>query len=187
MKKLMIVAAAALLAGMSQAASVSWGNSGSTSGLYGLDGTTKITAALASTYSLTVSLMHADGTVAASTSSINSMTAGQLQNASYTYTYSTTETGAAYAKNGDQFYIHAIMKVDGKDYEMDIGKDSPFTISAVNNTGTDTFTWASGTYGGLAGTATAGSKGAWSAVPEPTSGLLMLLGMAGLALRRRRA
>ena len=32
--------------------------------------------------------------------------------------------------------------------------------------------------------------GAWSstaAVPEPTSGLLMLLGMAGLALRRRRA
>ena len=30
---------------------------------------------------------------------------------------------------------------------------------------------------------------AWStgAVPEPTSGLLMLLGMAGLALRRRRA
>jgi hypothetical protein len=31
-------------------------------------------------------------------------------------------------------------------------------------------------------------KGAgWYAVPEPTSGLLMLLGMAGLALRRKRA
>ena len=29
--------------------------------------------------------------------------------------------------------------------------------------------------------------GDWQAVPEPTSGLLMLLGMAGLALRRRRA
>ena len=27
----------------------------------------------------------------------------------------------------------------------------------------------------------------WAAVPEPTSGLLMLLGMAGLALRRKRA
>ena len=36
----------------------------------------------------------------------------------------------------------------------------------------------------LGGTATAGN---WTAVPEPTSGLLMLLGMAGLALRRRRA
>lgn len=32
-----------------------------------------------------------------------------------------------------------------------------------------------------------GSKGAWTAVPEPTSGLLMLVGLAGLALRRRRA
>ena len=29
--------------------------------------------------------------------------------------------------------------------------------------------------------------GNWQTVPEPTSGLLMLLGMAGLALRRRRA
>ena len=31
------------------------------------------------------------------------------------------------------------------------------------------------------------SAGGWKAVPEPTSGLLMLLGMAGLALRRKRA
>lgn len=40
----------------------------------------------------------------------------------------------------------------------------------------------------LLGSATAAAT-AWSsaAVPEPTSGLLMLLGVAGLALRRRRA
>lgn len=39
----------------------------------------------------------------------------------------------------------------------------------------------------LSATATATTWAATSAVPEPTSGLLVLLGMAGLALRRRRA
>lgn len=52
------------------------------------------------------------------------------------------------------------------------------------------------TFGTQAGSATFSNQpaadgfqgaGKWSAVPEPTSGLLMLLGMAGLALRRRRA
>ena len=41
----------------------------------------------------------------------------------------------------------------------------------------------------LAMDASSGYQGAgwYQSVPEPTSGLLMLLGMAGLALRRRRA
>lgn len=40
---------------------------------------------------------------------------------------------------------------------------------------------------GGASTAAVGGVRDWQAVPEPTSGLLMLLGFAGLALRRRRA
>ena len=186
MKKLMIVAAVALLAGMSQAASIAWGNT-SSSKLVGLDGSTAITAANATAWGLTVTLMYADGTsTGQSLTAVNSMSAGVLSGTAmnWTYTYSDTETGVGYAKSGTQFYIHAIMKVDGKDYEMDIGKDSPFTIAATDNTGKDTFTWAAGTYGGLSSTP---AEGKWSAVPEPTSGLLMLLGMAGLALRRRRA
>lgn len=39
-------------------------------------------------------------------------------------------------------------------------------------------------FGDQTGTQTASN---WVAVPEPTSGLMLLLGMAGLALRRRRA
>lgn len=44
-------------------------------------------------------------------------------------------------------------------------------------------------FGAMTGTTTANKflNSSWTAVPEPTSGLLMLLGMAGLALRRRRA
>ena len=41
-------------------------------------------------------------------------------------------------------------------------------------------------FGGAATAATGGVRD-WQAVPEPTSGLLMLVGLAGLALRRRRA
>lgn len=41
-------------------------------------------------------------------------------------------------------------------------------------------------FGGNGTTAGAAITG-WTVVPEPTSGLLMLIGMAGLALRRRRA
>jgi len=51
------------------------------------------------------------------------------------------------------------------------------TTSAANIRDT---TWAIGT--GTHGTVTSSAS-----IPEPTSGLLMLLGMAGLALRRRRA
>ena len=43
--------------------------------------------------------------------------------------------------------------------------------------------------GNLSWSKTMAQTSGWTttAVPEPTSGLLMLLGMAGLALRRRRA
>lgn len=182
MKKLMLVAAVALLAGMSQAAQVTWGNT-SSSKLYGLDGTTAITAANATAWGLTVSLMYADGTATgAKYTAINSMNAGVLSGttAAWSYTYGTD------AVQNDTFYIHAVMTVDGKDYEMDLFKSDPFKITATDNTGNEAFAWASGSYGGLAATPT---EGKWSAVavPEPTSGLLMILGMAGLALRRRRA
>ena len=62
-----------------------------------------------------------------------------------------------------------------------------YTTDAIEISGlTDT---AAGTaaFGTLATTTAASGTGAWVAVPEPTSGLLALVGFAALALRRRRA
>ena len=58
--------------------------------------------------------------------------------------------------------------------DMKTTVDDVYTVSGLSND-----TWAGDKF-------TYASDGNFTAVPEPTSGLLMLLGMAGLALRRRR-
>ena len=178
MKKLMLVAAIVCAAAMSQAASVAWGNSASTSPLVGLDGTTKITKANATAWSLAVMLVDADGTIVQTANNPNK-SAGAISGTNWTYTFGSEE---GQYTTGDLFSIIATMTVDGKNYEMTIADN--LAITAINNSGTDTFTWAAGNYGGLADTPTTGK---WSAVPEPTSGLLLLLGIGAMALKRKRA
>ena len=59
--------------------------------------------------------------------------------------------------------------------------DTTYYASFVNGTAFTASDWTSGTIGAGGDTPTPGP------IPEPTSGLLMLLGMAGLALKRKRA
>ena len=179
MKKLMMAAAIVCAAVGAQAASVSWGND-TASKIYGLDGTTAISKSNASTWNLVIALLDSAGNTVATGSNPN-MTAGVMQGSTWAYTYG---TGDGEYQNGDTFTILAKMTVDGTDYEMTVGS---FAIAATDNTGKDTFAWASGNYGGLADTPTVGKWSAAAAVPEPTSGLLLALGLCGLALKRKRA
>ena len=71
--------------------------------------------------------------------------------------------------------------VNGEDLFISSIVEKP--ISAIGET---SFDWADESGNVFKGATSFGGAG-WYAVPEPTSGLLMLLGMAGLALRRKRA
>ena len=83
--------------------------------------------------------------------------------------------------SGDTVYAVLLYTTtqDAKDYWM--GNYGSVTLESSQD---QTVSGLGISLGGAGTTATAWST---AAVPEPTSGLLMLLGMAGLALRRRRA
>lgn len=181
MKKIMIALAAVAMAAGLQAATVTWTLTNVYAGDTLVDNTysaylfTTATASLDSWASLkdaaAVKAQAADGYKLTWTA------AGKYSNSTAT-DITVINAGSELGLVGGQSYDF---------YAIVVSSDGAYYTTATKNValsaGTENATMSFGSQK----TATQGKTDAWTAVPEPTSGLLLLLGMAGLALKRKRA
>lgn len=173
MKKILIALAVAATAVVCNAAAVNW-QSGA---VYKTDGSAKVGKGVTD-YLVTVAFF----TDAGGTTAVEGLTG--------TLSVGTSGTGSKYSGTADGFanattyYTQIVITTDGYVAKSDIVS---FTTQGTGATTLD-FSDGTGFSGGFTGFSTQ-TAGAWqaAAVPEPTSGLLMLLGLAGLALKRKRA
>ena len=186
MKKIMIALAAVALAVSAQAASFNWTSSGTSSGktinsiagtaLYSTDAAYTLylfDAATISQADLLAGLR--DGGAITGFTSVKSQTlAANSQITATTFEYGQAEQSYDFyfaVVNGDDVFLSASKTAYGQQASTASVSFSGIGTASKNNFGDASYS----------------AAGWYSAVPEPTSGLLMLVGLAGLALRRRRA
>ena len=188
MKKLVVMCIAVAAACVAQAAAVNW-NSGT---LYLSDGTTKagkdqITALFWESTTDAFSGLTAADLYAAKDSP--SSIAGYVKSANSTALSAINlSSGTAFANGADVY--SAILYINNEEggYMASFGHT---TAGASKMTISDMSVYNGGSYGGSA-LGPAIDKSAWGSgssggTPEPTSGLLLLVGVGMLALRRKRA
>ena len=174
MKKLIIAAAIVCAAAFAQAAMVDWTiatGSGSTYYVFNGDYSTAVVTALSDTtdggsaaFNEWIGTISSDLYKSGTTG--NKGASGQFtKDAAATLTYLVMPSGL---KDEEAYKIYTA-STSGMTYDPEAQQSSPGKVK---------FTYASQ---GTAGTIAAAS------VPEPTSAMFLLLGVAGLALRRRRA
>ena len=198
MKKRLIIAAASMMAVTSQAATVTWA-----SGVFktpvdanGGWSTANVVSGTVSGYlwSVTEAAYTAMYSSDASTMMANvlgeyaTVTDGKITGVKEGYIAPTASTTAVTIKDtanysaGDTAYAVLLYTyTDASDNQFYIANVGTYEFASASNKSIANMGTILG--GGTSGT----SLGGWQSVPEPTSGLLMLLGMAGLALRRKRA
>ncbi len=189
MKKLIIALVVTATAVAVQAASFNW-KTGTSQQVYAMN--TSDRAGTLTAYLFNSSAYaQADVLSAFNSGTFNSLTKLSSVQTASTGAIQTSATGNAFTWGdaGDSLtaYFAIIMTKEGNDYLY----ISPTANGTGLVSGTTTLSFsAKATSQAAAFDASAGYQGAgWyaAAVPEPTSGLLMLLGIAGLALKRKRA
>lgn len=200
MKKLLIAACAVALATVVEAASATW-NSGTLYYAAGADGgigTTKITTANtvqgyyfnvseALYTAITASFSQEDVFKAFTADGASStLKYGDFAAVTVNKTGSNLATGTLALKDtnsyssGDTVYGVLIYTYTDATYgDMYVANAGEMTFASASNKSLNNM---ANTFGG---NATAANNNGWQSVPEPTSGLLLLLGMAGLALKRK--
>lgn len=186
MKKLMVMLATVAVGVAANAASVWWTCAGV------VDSSGSSSSGLA--YFVNAATLSHDDALALKGTGADAITAALASSYSFSGTsgnYGVTKANAV-ANTGLK------LSADGGEYEVYLVLFDTATITDSSNfyvTDVKSLTALAGAddvssvkWGNLA--SATGAAGAWSSaasVPEPTSGLLMLVGLAGLALRRRRA
>jgi len=188
MKKLMIALAAVATAAIANAASINWGTSTSLADPSGnpADGSGYITMYLFSIDSTAYASLTAGGEAGVA-AKVWSTYGSNLATA--TDSYPDDGMGQIFLADPNSYgvnetaYAAIILTYDeGAGVTHYIGNAASFTFAAdIDKEVADLDAFVGGDVGAMS------TPTGWAAVPEPTSGLLMLLGMAGLALRRRRA
>lgn len=180
MKKLIIVVAALTIGIVAQAANVNW----TTGALYlpnpdGSWSSTQATSSTAGNWSIVVSFF--DSTQAPFAAG------GTLSDNSITDLTHALNGGASGFENGKNYYMSAILTYTTDDYTFTKEFDKVAFTTKTSGASTANMQATALLTTKMIDTSAPLGWTITSNVPEPTSGLLMLLGIAGLALRRRRA
>ena len=176
MKKMMILVAAVAMAAVANAAAVGWSCAGAAAyaggdyGVYviGINGVESVAqiAALAATGADLSAYQFGSGTVAANGSAVTGAAASGK-----------SITWKAEGSTADNTYEAFVVLFDTAGENGSASATASITLA--NDSTSKTFMFGN--------QSTNFSANSFEVVPEPTSGLLLLLGVAGLALKRKRA
>lgn len=184
MKKLMVAVAVAFIAVATQAASFYWGTAQNGAKLVDADNNILTTVPNGGAISLillgTDTTGYSDATWLMDATITSSTKASQNGRINNNYAFTWTDGGSNVIDNGDVLAV-VFKDSDGKFSNLKNASDGSDLVARTTVSGINGNNWSNYTSQWVFATAN------YSAVPEPTSGLLLLLGVAGLALKRKRA